>query len=186
VLQTSVLDQMNDPQLVACDSMNFWIMGKPAELKQTLRRVDILSINEGEAYLLSGKNNLLEAVSLIRELGPKTIIIKRGEYGAMLFTDAGIFIAPAFPVSRVIDPTGAGDTFAGGMMGYLSEAGVTRKMMKDNPAEWSRIMRRAVLAGCTMASFTVEDFSVHRLMRLETPELVTRGNQLMKMISIET
>jgi sugar/nucleoside kinase (ribokinase family) len=184
VLQQSVLDQVRSPKLVACDSMNFWITGKPDALRETLKRVDILSVNEGEAYLLSGEKNLVKAATIIRTMGPSVVIIKRGEYGAMLFTPAGTFIAPAFPVERVVDPTGAGDSFAGAFMGFLAEAGAHRDLARENTAEWDRILRRAVLAGCVMASFTVEDFSLHRLMRLENKELVERQHGLMKMLSV--
>lgn len=184
VLQTSVLDQAKGPKLVAMDSMNFWITGKPDELKKTLKRVDILSINETEATLLSGEKNLKKAVEVIRGMGPQVIVVKRGEYGAMLFTASGIFIAPAYPVDTVVDPTGAGDSFAGGFMGYLAAHGASRDLAKTDPAEWDSLLRRAVIAGCTMASFTVQDFSLHRLMRLEGKELAVRQSELMKMISI--
>ncbi len=184
VLQLSVLDQMRGPKLVACDSMNFWITGKPDEFKKVIKRVDLLSINEGEAFLLTGEKNLVRAAQLIRQMGPKAVVIKRGEYGAMLFTNTGIFMAPAFPVERVVDPTGAGDSFAGAMMGYLAEAGLDREDATKDAARWETVLRRGVLAGCVMASFTVEDFSLHRLMRLENPELVQRQNTLMKMISV--
>jgi sugar/nucleoside kinase (ribokinase family) len=184
VLQQSVLDQVTAPKLVACDSMNFWITGKPAELKKTLRRVDILSVNEGEAFLLSGEKNLARAAQEIRKLGPSVVIIKRGEYGATLFTETSTFLAPAFPVDNVVDPTGAGDSFAGAFMGFLAEAGADRAMAKSDTARWEMLLRRAVLAGCVMASFTVEDFSMRRLMRLETAELVARQHALLKMIAI--
>lgn len=184
VLQTSVLDQVKNPKLIAADSMNFWIAGKPAELKKTLERVDILSINETEAFLLSGEKNIHKAITAIHAMGPSVIIIKRGEYGAMLFSKSGIFIAPAFPVDEVIDPTGAGDSFAGAFIGFLAEHGASREMAKTDPAEWDRLLRRAVVAGCTMASFTVQDFSLRRLQRLESAELVQRQNMLLKMISL--
>ena len=184
VLQHSVLDQVKSPRLVACDSMNFWITGKPAELKELLSRVDILSLNDGEAYLLSGEKHLLRAAERIRQMGPRVLIIKRGEFGAMLFTDSGVFMAPAFPVDAVVDPTGAGDSFAGAFMGYLAEAGADRRMATDDPAKWDLLLRRAVLAGCVMASFTVEDFSFGRLARLQSRELVERQAGLMKMIRI--
>lgn len=184
VLQQKVLDQAESHELVACDSMNFWITGKPEELKKTLKRVDILSINEGEAFLLSEQKNLMRAAQFIQELGPSVVIIKRGEYGATLFTPHGVFLAPAFPVDRVVDPTGAGDSFAGAFMGYLAEAGVTRGMAKSDPERFDNLLRRGILAGCVMASFTVEDFSLHRLMRLENEELVTRQHQLMRMIQL--
>ena len=172
ILQQSVLDQIESPKLVACDSMNFWISGKPDELKKTLARVDILSVNEGEAYLLSGSRNIAKAAEIIRKMGPSVVIIKRGEYGATLFSPAGTFLAPAFPVDRVVDPTGAGDSFAGAFMGYLAEAGAERSMAKNDPDRWNALLRRAVLAGCVMASFTVEDFSFKRLMALQNDELV--------------
>jgi sugar/nucleoside kinase (ribokinase family) len=184
VLQQRVLDQISSPKLVACDSMNFWITGKLEELKKTLKRVDILSVNEGEAFLLSGERNIARAAEAIRKMGPSIVIIKRGEYGATLFSRAGTFLAPAFPVDRVVDPTGAGDSFAGAFMGYLAEAGADRAMEKTDPARWDTLLRRAVLAGCVMASFTVEDFSFKRLMRLETSELVKRQNSLMEMIRV--
>ncbi len=184
VLQQRVLDQATGHKLVACDSMNFWITGKPEELKKTLLRVDIISINEGEAYLLTGERNLARAAAKIRDMGPQVVVVKRGEYGAMLFTQTGIFIAPAFPVEKVVDPTGAGDSFAGAFMGYLAEAGIDRSWAKENPEKWDQTLRRAVLAGCTLASFTVEDFSLHRLMRLEADELVQRQKQLLKMVTI--
>lgn len=184
VLQQSVLDQVEAPKLVACDSMNFWITGKPEELKKTLKRVDILSINEGEAYLLSGHKNLTRAAAAVRKMGPSVIIIKRGEYGAILFTPNGTFLAPAFPVESVVDPTGAGDSFAGAFMGYLAEAGADRSMADADPDRWDNLLRRAVLAGCVMASFTVEDFSFKRLARLEIEELVSRQQQLMQMIKL--
>jgi sugar/nucleoside kinase (ribokinase family) len=184
ILQQSVLDQVKAPSLVACDSMNFWIAGKPEELKKTLKRVDILSINEGESYLLTGTRNIVRAAEIIRGMGPSVIIIKRGEYGAMLFTEGGVFLAPAYPTQTVKDPTGAGDSFAGAFMGYLAEAGAHRDWAKLDAAKWESTLRRAVLAGCTMASFTVEDFSIRRLMALEVNELVARQHELLKMISI--
>ncbi|MBY0470038.1 sugar kinase [bacterium] len=184
VLQNRVLDQIENPQLIACDSMNFWITGKPDELKKMLKRVDILSINEGEAYLLSGEKNIPAAAEAIRKLGPSVVIIKRGEYGAILFTKDSTFLAPAYPVARVVDPTGAGDSFAGAFMGFMAEQGLTRETRTKDPKQWDLILRRAVLAGCVMASFTVEDFSMKRLMHLEIEELVSRQKALMKMISV--
>ena len=184
VLQQRVLDQVKAPKLVALDSMNFWITGKLDELKKTLSRVDILSINEGEAYLLSGQKNIAKAAAYIREFGPSIIVVKRGEYGAVLFTPTGSFLAPAFLVDNVVDPTGAGDSFAGAFMGFLAEQGAHREMAKQQPELWDTLLRRAVLAGCVMASFTVEDFSLHRLLRLEPQELVTRQKALMKMITL--
>lgn len=184
VLQTSVLNQAKAPKLVAMDSMNFWIAGKPSELRETLKRVDILSINETEAALLSGEKNLKKAVEIIRGMGPDVIIVKRGEYGAILFSPAGIFMAPAYPVDQVVDPTGAGDSFAGAFMGYLAANGASRDLAKSDAAAWDGLLRHAVIAGCTMASFTVQDFSLHRLMRLEAKELEARRTELLRMIAV--
>lgn len=184
ILQQKVLDQVKDPQLVACDSMNFWITGKPEELKKTLTRVDILSINEGEAYLLAGTKNLLRAAQTIRNMGPRVLIIKRGEYGAALFSDEGTFLAPAFLVDQVKDPTGAGDSFAGAFLGFLAKSGATREMAMTNPSRWNSLLRQAVLSGCVMASFTVEDFSCHRLMRLNDEELRMRQQQMLQLVQI--
>ena len=184
VIQDQVLNQIKKTNLIICDSMNFWITGKPDDLKKVLKRIDILSINEGEAKLLSGESQLIHAARKIQKMGPSVVVIKRGEYGSTLFTHNSIFIAPAFPVERVIDPTGAGDSFAGAFVGYLAEAGAHRNMKKSQPKKWETLLRRAVLAGSTMASFTVEDFSLHRLMKLKNTELVKRQNALMKMVMI--
>jgi sugar/nucleoside kinase (ribokinase family) len=181
LLQQSVLDQVEAPKLIACDSMNFWITGKPDELRKTLKRVDVLSINEGEARLLSGETLLSRGAEAIRKMGPSVIIIKRGSNGATLFGPGGVFLAPAFPVAKVADPTGAGDSFAGAFMGYLAEAGASRDM---DPRKWDGVLRRAVLAGCVMASFTVEDFGLGRLMKLQNKELAARQDELVKMISL--
>ena len=185
ILQQRVLDQVKSPKLVACDSMNFWITGKPDEVRKTLKRVDILSINEGESYLLSNEKNITQAARAIQKMGPSVVIVKRGEYGAMLFCGDQVFIAPAFPVGQVIDPTGAGDSFAGAFMGYLAEAQVDRNWAQTDPEKWNSVLRRAVLAGCVMASFTVEDFSFQRLQRLQTAELVNRQRALLEMIQVE-
>ena len=184
VLQQKVLGQVEKPKLVACDSMNFWITGKPDELQKTLKRVDVLSINEKEAYMLSGKKNVTQAADKIRKMGPSVLVIKRGEYGANLYTDAGVFFAPAYPVRNVVDPTGAGDSFAGAFMGFLAKEGISKEMQKRAPKKWESLLKQAVVTGCVMASFTVEDFSFHRLMRLKKPELIQRQKLLLKMISL--
>ncbi len=185
VLQLSVLDQVRSPKLVACDTMNFWITGKPEEVRKILKRIDILSINEGEAFLLTGEKNSLSAAEMIQKMGPSVVIIKRGEYGAMLLNGENVFIAPSFPVRQVIDPTGAGDSFAGAFMGFLAEARVDRDMARTDPKAWDMLLRRAVLNGCVMASFIVEDFGFHRLTRLNQHELVARQKSLLRMTSLE-
>jgi sugar/nucleoside kinase (ribokinase family) len=164
ILQSGVLEQIRRPRLVACDTMNFWISGKPDELARTLSRVDILVVNDEEARELAGAHNLVKAAAAIRKLGPRGVVVKRGDSGALLFHEQGVFAAPAYPLEDVRDPTGAGDTFAGGFMGYLARAGDT------SPA----VVKRAMIAGSVMASFCVEDFSLDRLRRLEMHEVVDR------------
>jgi len=174
-LQLSVLDQVRKPKLIAMDSMNFWISGKRDELVKVLPRIDLLTINEGEAKLLAGESNVVVAAEKILTMGPKALVVKRGEYGAFLFSGGEIFSAPAVPIRRVIDPTGAGDTFAGGLVGYLASVGAG--LEKD-------ALRKAVLAGSVMASFTVEDFSFRRLQRLEKQEIEMRQKYLLDTIKV--
>ncbi len=174
-LQLSVLDQVRKPKLIALDSMNFWITGRREALIKVLARVDLLSINEGEAKLLAGESNVVVAAEKILGMGPKAIVVKRGEYGAFLFFQNEIFSAPAVPIRRVVDPTGAGDTFAGGMIGYLASHGAGL----DRTA-----LRKAVLHGAVMASFTVEDFSFRRLQRLEKGEIEARMQDLLSTMKV--
>ncbi len=163
-LQLQVLDQVKKPRLTACDSMNFWIASKPEALKEVMKRVDIVVINEGEARMLTEEANLVKAARRIIALGCKRLVIKRGEYGVLMFTADTVFAAPAWPLEEVFDPTGAGDTFAGGFMGYLANTG-------DLSEEG---MRQALVFGSVMASFNVEDFSLNRMKRLTYPEIETR------------
>lgn len=169
-LQMCVLEQVRKPKLIALDSMNFWITGRRSELLKVLPRIDLLTINEGEAKMLAEENNVVVAAEKILRMGPKAVVVKRGEYGAFLFAGGAIFSAPAVPIRKVIDPTGAGDTFAGGLIGYLASRGEGL-----NP----ETLRRAVLTGSVMASFTVEDFSFHRLQRLGQREIDQRMNELL-------
>lgn len=164
VLQREVLDQVERPRLVACDTMNFWISGKPEELRRTLAGVDVLLINDAEARQLSGEWNVVKAARAIRALGPRTLVIKKGEHGVLMFSDEGSFAAPAFPLEEVFDPTGAGDTFAGGFLGYLA----------GSPRIDEGALRRAVIMGSTLASFCVEAFSLDRLVTLTRPEIDAR------------
>lgn len=163
-LQLEVLSQVRNPKLVACDTMNFWISGKRESLVKTLAKVDILMINESEVRQLAAEANLIKAAQTILAMGPKTIVIKRGEYGALMFSEHTIFSAPAYPLEAVFDPTGAGDTFAGGFMGYLAA--------NQNLSDAS--VRQAIIFGSVMASFTVEDFSLNRLKNLEYREIEER------------
>jgi sugar/nucleoside kinase (ribokinase family) len=160
-LQLHVRRQLPQARLVACDSMNYWIQGSLNALKETLRSVDAIVVNEGEARMLSGRQNLRQAATEIQKLGPRIVVIKRGEYGVALFNNGSIFSTPAFMLDKFKDPTGAGDTFAGGFMGYLAKSG--------DFSEAS--LRRAVAYGSVMASFAVEEFGLKRLLEL-TPEAI--------------
>ena len=149
-LQLSVLEQVRDPKLVVCDTMNYWIQGKRPELLKLLERVDILLVNDGEARELSGNWNIHKAGRWILGHGPKRVVIKQGEYGALLVEPERTFYVPAFPLEEVFDPTGAGDAFAGGFMGYLARVGSTA------PEQ----MRRAMIYGSAMGSFAVQGFGI--------------------------
>ncbi|HFE53390.1 MAG TPA: sugar kinase [Bacteroidetes bacterium] len=170
-LQSQVLDQMRQLKFVAMDTMNFWIEGTPDELAAVLKRVQMLVINDSEARQLSGESQLLKAVRVIREKGPQTVVVKKGEHGALLAHGDSLFWAPAYPVENVVDPTGAGDTFAGGMMGYLARAGEVNETT----------LRRALMYGTALASFCVEDFSMRRLKTLTLEEVVQRLRTLREM-----
>ncbi len=163
-LQLEVLGQVTRPRLVACDTMNYWIERKGAALKKVLQGVDLLTINEGEARQLAQEPNIVRAARAILGMGPKTVIVKRGEYGALMFNEATTFFAPAYPLENVYDPTGAGDTFAGGFMGYLANVDATSE----------EAMRQAIIMGSTMASFNVESFSLERLKSLAYAEIRDR------------
>jgi len=174
-LQLKVLEQMNDPQLVVCDTMNYWIEGMKEELLQLLKRVDVLIINDSEARLLAQEPNLIKASKMIRELGPKTLIIKKGEHGAMLFTDETVFSAPAYPMEMIYDPTGAGDSFAGGFTGYLFK---TRDLSPNN-------LKCAVIYGSSMASFCVEKFSTKGLEELSNLKIQDRYREFLNISRID-
>jgi sugar/nucleoside kinase (ribokinase family) len=167
-LQLDVLDQLEQPHLVAMDTMNFWITGERETLEKVLARIDLLIINETEARLLSDEDNIFKAAEHIRAKGPSTLVIKRGAYGSLLFHPDGTFFAPAVPLREVVDPTGAGDTFASGMVGHIAQQGSTD----------FATMKHAVLHGTVMASFAVEGFSLDRLVTLETSERLARLQRL--------
>jgi sugar/nucleoside kinase (ribokinase family) len=175
-LQLDVLDQMKErPRLVALDTMNFWIQGKQEALRRVLAKVDVVTINDGEARQLASEPNLIRAARAIASLGPRTVVVKRGEYGALMLTDGSFFFVPAYPLESVYDPTGAGDTFAGGFMGYLAA-----QDRVDAAA-----MRRALAYGSVMASFTVEDFSLTRLTRLKPADIADRYTAFHDLIRLE-
>lgn len=174
-LQLSVLDQVSGPRVVACDSMNFWIKGKLEAVKKTIARVDILIINDTEARMLADEPNLVKAAGKILAMGPKTLIVKRGEYGVLMFNGKSVFGAPAFPLEDVFDPTGAGDTFAGGFMGALAQAGEINE----------RVFRRSIIFGSVMASFNVEKFGLQRLTDLTREEIDGRFRQFKHLTHFE-
>jgi sugar/nucleoside kinase (ribokinase family) len=163
-LQISVLGQVERPKLVAADTMNFWIEREPATLADMLRKIDLLIINDEEARQLSGIRNLVKAAADVRKRGPRTLIVKRGEFGALLFDDAGAFFVPAYPLEDVLDPTGAGDSFAGGLMGYLAACG------EVTPAA----VRSAMFFASAMGSFCVEGVGPASLLRTSRAELQAR------------
>lgn len=163
-LQVEVLDQIREPKLVIADTMNFWISGKPLELAKMLKRIDLLVINEEESRQLAGTHNIAKAARALLAMGPRIVVIKRGEYGALLFDGESVFSAPAYPVEEVLDPTGAGDTFAGGLLGHLA---------KEDRID-ARTLRRAVIHGSVLASFCVEGISVDRLVQVTPQEIADR------------
>jgi len=175
-LQRRVLEQVERPRLVACDTMNFWIKGKPQQLRETLAKVQLLLINDQEARELSGEWNLVRAARAIRAMGPRTLVVKKGEHGVLMFTDHGSFAAPALPLEHVVDPTGAGDTFAGGFIGYLA----------STPDLGEAALRQAVVMGSTLASFCVEAFSLDRLLTLTRPEIDERYGVFEKLTRFES
>jgi sugar/nucleoside kinase (ribokinase family) len=163
-LQRHVLSQMNSPKVVAADTMNHWIENDREALIKLLERLDILTLNDEEARILSGESNLVKAGRAVLKMGPKTVLVKRGEYGVLQFSRESMFAVPAYPLEEVVDPTGAGDTFAGGVMGYLARHGRVNE----------GTLRSAVVYGTVMASFVVERFSLDRLATLTWEEVDRR------------
>ena len=174
-IQLKVLEQMKERPYVGCDTMNFWIEGKPDSLRELLKRINILFINDSEARLLSGELNIFAAARAILEMGPETLVIKKGEHGAFLFTGDFRFFAPAYPLADVIDPTGAGDSFAGGFMGYLA----------GSASRDEQHLKMAMLYGTAAASFTCERFSVERLAALSQDDIDERLDALIDLVSVE-
>jgi sugar/nucleoside kinase (ribokinase family) len=174
-LQLDVLDQISRPRFVACDTMNFWIDGNRDTLLRLLGRVDLLLVNDSEARQLSGDFNLARAARWIQAQGPRYVIIKKGEHGAILFTPTGTFFAPGYPLEEVFDPTGAGDAFAGGLLGYLAQV----RRLDDTE------LRRAVVYGSAMGSFAVERFSVERFRDLTVAEIQDRVRQFLEMTAFQ-
>jgi sugar/nucleoside kinase (ribokinase family) len=175
-LQLEVLDQVESPKLVACDTMNFWIESKRDALLEVLKRVDVAFMNDAEARQLIGTGSIIKAAAAIRRLGPKTVIIKKGEHGAMMFCNGLCFAAPSYPLEEVVDPTGAGDSFAGGFIGYLARTGDV-----SEPS-----IRRAIICGSTMASYNVEGFSLERLSQLTPKDISDRYDEFQQMVHFES
>jgi sugar/nucleoside kinase (ribokinase family) len=173
VLQAKVLDQVRHPKLVLADTMDLWINTQRDDLLKLLPRLDGLFVNDSEAMLLTGEKNLVRAGQAVRRLGPKFVILKKGEHGAMLFSADGAFVVPAYPTADVIDPTGAGDSFAGALMGYLDS--------DDTPPPGR--LRRAMAYGTVVASLTVEDFGLDRLKRTDRAEIDARLETYRHMLS---
>ncbi len=174
-LQLDVLRQVERPRMVACDTMNFWIESRRPDLLELIGHVDLITLNDGEARQLTDCTNLVKAARWIMERGPKMVIIKKGEHGAFLFKERSIFFAPAYPLEDVFDPTGAGDSFAGGFMGYVARTG---DLSDDN-------LRRAVVYGSAMGSFAVERFSVQRLLEITPSDIASRVADFRRLVAFE-
>jgi len=175
-MQLEVVDQLNHFRLLACDTMDHWINGSPKELRKVLDRVEILVINDSEARLLSGEPNIVRAARAILKMGPKTVLIKRGEYGVLQFSDSAIFAVPAYPLEEVFDPTGAGDSFAGGFVGQLARSSDSGQVS----------LRRAIVYGSVVASFAVEDFGPQRLTSLTAAEIEERYRRFVELTNFHS
>jgi sugar/nucleoside kinase (ribokinase family) len=171
VLQLQVLDQIAKPKLVVMDTMNFWISGKRSALEDVISRSTIVILNDEETQQLTGEVSLITAGNKVLQMGPEVVVIKKGAHGAIMMSNNSYFIAPAYPVQKVIDPTGAGDCFAGGFVGYLA----SKQDFSD------AILRKAVIYGSVIASYNVEDFSFRRLTSLNTADLDNRFDQIREM-----
>lgn len=177
VLQIEVLNQVKEPKVVAADTMNFWIGSKINELLKVLKRLDILLINEGEATLLTETSNAILAAKKISAMGPKHVVIKRGEYGVVIYSNNKYFCLPAYPIGEVIDPTGAGDTFAGGFLGYIG---------KSNQNLSLDLLKSAAVYGTLLASFTVQDFSLNAIKNLTLAQVETRHQDFRQVVLFPT
>ncbi len=175
-LQLQVLEQVEKPRLVACDTMNFWIESRRPELIELLRHVDLITLNDAEARQLTEHTNLVQAARWILDKGPKHVLIKKGEHGAFMFNRESVFFAPAYPLESVFDPTGAGDSFAGGFMGYLAATGDISE----------RAMRRAVVVGSAMGSFAVEKFSNTRLLEITRADIDARVQEFRQLVAFDS
>lgn len=175
-MQGEVLNQLRRMKLVVCDTMDHWINNSAEELRKVLGRIETLVLNDSEARLLSGYNNIVKAARAILKMGPKTVLIKRGEYGVLQFSDSAVFATPAYPLEEVFDPTGAGDSFAGGFMGQLARSGDISE----------KGIRRAIVYGSVVASFTVEDFGVKRLTTASLADIEDRYQRFVQLTDFHT
>jgi sugar/nucleoside kinase (ribokinase family) len=176
VMQLEVLNQIHHMKLVVCDTMDHWIRESGDNLQKVLKRIEMLVINDSEARLLSGESNIVRAARAILKMGPKVVLIKRGEYGVLQFSDSQVFATPAYPLEEVFDPTGAGDSFAGGFLGQLARSGDASQ----------RGIRRAIVYGSVVASFTVEDFGVKRLTTASLPDIEERFERFVELTDFHT
>jgi sugar/nucleoside kinase (ribokinase family) len=174
-VQAKVLDQVTDPALVVMDTMNFWMDSAMDDLKKVIGRVDILCVNDAEARQLSGQHSLVKAANTILAMGPKYLVVKKGEHGALLFSEDRVFFAPALPLEDIIDPTGAGDTFAGGFIGYLAR---TQDHSFDN-------LKRAIIVGSALASFCCKKFGVQRLLEITREDIDDRVQQFIDLVDFD-
>jgi sugar/nucleoside kinase (ribokinase family) len=171
-----VLNQIRRMKLVVCDTMDHWIRESTPELHKVLKRIEMLVINDSEARLLSGESNIVRAARGILKMGPQAVLIKRGEYGVLQFSDSSVFATPAYPLEEVFDPTGAGDSFAGGFLGQLARSGDASQ----------RGIRRAIVYGSVVASFTVEDFGVKRLTTASLSDIEERYQRFIQLTDFQT
>ena len=174
-VQAKVLDQVTDPAMVVMDTMNYWMDSATPKLREVIQRVDILTINDAEARQLSGEHSLVKAANKILAMGPRYLVVKKGEHGALLFSEDRVFFAPALPLEDVIDPTGAGDTFAGGFIGYLAR---TQDHSFDN-------LKRAIIVGSALASFCCERFGIQRLLEIKREDIDHRIQQFVDLVDFD-
>ena len=174
VLQLQVLEQVKSPRLIAADTMNYWISSKKDDLLKVLKRINVLLINESELRQLTGNWNTIQAAKQVCQMGPRAVVVKRGEYGFAMYCEERFYILPAFPVENVVDPTGAGDTFAGGFLGHLARL----------DREWTREdLKLACIHGCLLASFTVQDFGVEGIRKVQPRDLDQRIGEYQQVIT---
>ena len=178
-LQLKIYSQIENPRLIACDTMNYWIEKKLVKLKKLLKKVDVLFINEAEIRQLTKEYNIIKSAKKVLSWGTKIVIVKRGEYGVMCFYKNKIFVLPSYPLEKVFDPTGAGDSFAGGVMGFLAYK------LKNNKMLTEQVLRQSIVFGTVTASFCVEDFSINKLYNVTYRDILQRYKEIKHLIHFE-